>query len=246
MFPPQPGLPPGPARPRWEWIAGAGLGRRSTPWFDYVLDAGQRVPPAARGRSTRTGTATAGACGSATGDVRSLRGTHDAASRDNSSLPTAPACTSVPLRIMAQARTHKASGESSTIGAGARIRGRVTGDGDLVVAGHVEGDILVRGDVTIDDGASCTSNVEGHEVTVAGTLVGRRLGERPGHHRRHRARARQRAAASAIAIEDGAVVRRPGRLRVRAAGRARRGARGSGGDPAPLASRAADVSETGD
>jgi cytoskeletal protein CcmA (bactofilin family) len=75
---------------------------------------------------------------------------------------------------MAHARTSRgsSSGEASSIGAGARIRGRVTGDGDLVVAGHVEGDILVRGDVTIADGASCTSNVEGHEVTVAGTLSG--------------------------------------------------------------------------
>lgn len=73
---------------------------------------------------------------------------------------------------MAQTRTKLIQGSSSTIGSGARIRGRVTGDGDLVVAGHVEGDILVRGDVTIADGASCTSNVEGHEVTVAGTLSG--------------------------------------------------------------------------
>jgi cytoskeletal protein CcmA (bactofilin family) len=74
---------------------------------------------------------------------------------------------------MGQARTSKAhSDDASTIGSGARIRGRVTGDGDLIVAGHVEGDILVRGDVTIAEGASCTSNVEGNEITVAGTLSG--------------------------------------------------------------------------
>ena len=64
------------------------------------------------------------------------------------------------------------SGDTSTIGAGARIRGRITGDGDVVVAGNVEGDITVRGDVTIADGARCTSNVEGHAVTVSGTLSG--------------------------------------------------------------------------
>jgi len=74
---------------------------------------------------------------------------------------------------MGQARTSRvAPGDGSTIGSGTRIRGRVTGDGDLVVSGHVEGDILVRGDVLIADGASCTSNIEGHEVTVAGTLSG--------------------------------------------------------------------------
>jgi cytoskeletal protein CcmA (bactofilin family) len=64
------------------------------------------------------------------------------------------------------------SGDTSTVGAGARIRGRITGDGDVIVAGNVEGDIAVRGDVTIADGARCTSNVEGHTVTVAGTLSG--------------------------------------------------------------------------
>src|SRR5580700_7144314 len=108
---------------------------------------------------------------------------------------------------MAQARTHKGtrdSGDSSTISSGARIRGRVTGDGDLVVAGHVEGDILVRGDVTIVDGASCTSNVEGHEVTVSGTLAGDvaasgavTIGST--------ARIRGNVRGGTIAIEDGAV-----------------------------------------
>ena len=74
---------------------------------------------------------------------------------------------------MAQARTRTtASGEASHIGAGTRVRGRVTGDGDVVIGGHVEGDVVVQGDVTIEDGARCTSNVEGHEVSVAGELAG--------------------------------------------------------------------------
>ena len=41
-----------------------------------------------------------------------------------------------------------------------------------MIAGNVEGDIVVRGDVTIDDGAQCASNVEGHAVTVGGSLEG--------------------------------------------------------------------------
>jgi cytoskeletal protein CcmA (bactofilin family) len=74
---------------------------------------------------------------------------------------------------MAQARTkNTVSGDASLIGAGTRVRGRVTGDGDVVIGGHVEGDVVVRGDVTIEDGARCTSNVEGHAVTVAGELAG--------------------------------------------------------------------------
>ena len=77
---------------------------------------------------------------------------------------------------MGQARTSSTSrggsSETSTIGSGVRIRGRVTGDGDVVIAGQVEGDILIRGDVTIVEGASCTSNVEGHEIVVSGAVSG--------------------------------------------------------------------------
>jgi len=36
----------------------------------------------------------------------------------------------------------------------------------------VDGDIAVRGDVTIDAGARCASNVEGHAVTIAGAVEG--------------------------------------------------------------------------
>ena len=105
---------------------------------------------------------------------------------------------------MAQARTSRAhSGEATSISAGTRIRGRVTGDGDLVVAGTIEGDIHVRGDVTIADGASCASNVEGHGVTVAGALTGDvsasgsvTIGSS--------ARLRGNVSGSAVAIEDGA------------------------------------------
>jgi cytoskeletal protein CcmA (bactofilin family) len=104
---------------------------------------------------------------------------------------------------MAHARTHKASGDSSTIGSGARIRGRVTGDGNLVVAGEVEGDILVQGDVTIADGATCASNIEGHEVTIAGNLAGDVTASGAvtiGATARYRGNVR----GTAVAIEDGA------------------------------------------
>jgi cytoskeletal protein CcmA (bactofilin family) len=107
---------------------------------------------------------------------------------------------------MGQARTSRvAPGDGSTIGSGTRIRGRVTGDGDLVVAGHVEGDIHVRGDVLIADGATCTSNIEGFEVTVAGTLSGDVLASGaitigP----TARVRGNVSAKGGAISIEDGA------------------------------------------
>jgi cytoskeletal protein CcmA (bactofilin family) len=76
---------------------------------------------------------------------------------------------------MAQTRTtaRGVNGGEACIGSGARVRGRVHGDGNLVVEGHVEGELAIRGDLTIAEGASVTSDaVEAHAVTIAGTLEG--------------------------------------------------------------------------
>ncbi len=81
---------------------------------------------------------------------------------------------------MAQARTtsvtdnarHGEAGGEARIGSGTRVRGRVTGEGDVVVEGHVEGEIAVRGDLTIEHGGSVTSDIEAHAVTIAGSLDG--------------------------------------------------------------------------
>jgi len=73
---------------------------------------------------------------------------------------------------MAQARTSGTTQNEARIGVGTRIVGRVSGDGNLVVEGHVEGEIAVRGDLTIDSGGSVVSNVEAHSVVVAGSLDG--------------------------------------------------------------------------
>lgn len=83
---------------------------------------------------------------------------------------------------MAQARTTTrgtAAGEAheARIGSSAHVRGRIHGDGDLVIEGHVEGDLAIRGDLTIAEGASVKSEggghvVEAHAVTIAGELTG--------------------------------------------------------------------------
>jgi len=58
------------------------------------------------------------------------------------------------------------------IGRSTRVRGRVSGDGDLRLEGTVEGDISLTGELTITDGARATSNVEARGVTVGGELEG--------------------------------------------------------------------------
>jgi cytoskeletal protein CcmA (bactofilin family) len=80
---------------------------------------------------------------------------------------------------MAQARTTTRTGETreARIGSSARVRGRIHGDGDLLVEGQVDGDLAIRGDLTIAEGGSVKSEgsgrgVEAHAVTIAGALTG--------------------------------------------------------------------------
>jgi cytoskeletal protein CcmA (bactofilin family) len=76
---------------------------------------------------------------------------------------------------MAQARTatHRGEAGQARIGNGARVRGRIHGDGDLVVEGQVEGDVAIRGELTVAEGASVTSKaVEAQTVTIAGAFEG--------------------------------------------------------------------------
>jgi cytoskeletal protein CcmA (bactofilin family) len=115
---------------------------------------------------------------------------------------------------MAQPRTTTRGGEArdARIGSGARIRGRIHGEGDLLVEGHVEGDLTIRGDLTVSEGASVSSEtIEAQSVTIAGALEGDveasgavRIGAA--------ARVRGNVRGSAVSIEDGA--RFAGRLDV--------------------------------
>jgi cytoskeletal protein CcmA (bactofilin family) len=63
-------------------------------------------------------------------------------------------------------------GREAVIGRTTRVRGRVSGDGDLVIEGNVEGDITVRGDLTIAEGGRATSTVDADAVTLRGELDG--------------------------------------------------------------------------
>jgi cytoskeletal protein CcmA (bactofilin family) len=85
------------------------------------------------------------------------------------------ACTSFAAPNMAQTRTtpRGTDARDSRIGPGVRIRGRVHGEGSLLVEGTVEGELAIRGDLTIADGATVTCEaVEARGVTISGNLEG--------------------------------------------------------------------------
>ncbi len=60
----------------------------------------------------------------------------------------------------------------TVLGKSSRVRGRLSGDGDVIVQGVLEGDVTLRGDFTLDEGALAQGNVAAHEVTLSGTLEG--------------------------------------------------------------------------
>jgi cytoskeletal protein CcmA (bactofilin family) len=82
---------------------------------------------------------------------------------------------------MAQPRTASSTSASSsrhsastpaTIGAGTRVRGRVTGDGDVTIEGRVEGEVNLRGELVIAEGGAVVSDVEAESLRVEGSLEG--------------------------------------------------------------------------
>src|SRR6185369_6959541 len=61
---------------------------------------------------------------------------------------------------------------AAVVGKGANIRGRVTGDGDLRVEGSISGDVNLKGELTVADGAEVTADVQATSVVVEGSLEG--------------------------------------------------------------------------
>jgi cytoskeletal protein CcmA (bactofilin family) len=82
---------------------------------------------------------------------------------------------------MAQAEksaTHSAAtaqnGGTNVVNLGPRdsLNGRLDIQGDLRVAGHVEGELKASGDVTVGEGAAIQASIEGANVSVRGQVNG--------------------------------------------------------------------------
>src|SRR5215469_5945082 len=106
---------------------------------------------------------------------------------------------------MAQARSTNRNVEGR-IGAGTRVQGRIHGEGDLLVEGQIDGNVALRGDLTIAEGAVILSDeVQAHAVTIAGTLEAELTASGPVR-LAPTARVRGNLRGSAVLIEDGARV----------------------------------------
>jgi cytoskeletal protein CcmA (bactofilin family) len=59
-----------------------------------------------------------------------------------------------------------------TVGEGIQIRGNLSGSGDLVVRGRVEGQISLDNHLTIEESGFVMANVTVQSITVNGTIQG--------------------------------------------------------------------------
>jgi cytoskeletal protein CcmA (bactofilin family) len=61
---------------------------------------------------------------------------------------------------------------SAAIGRTTRIVGRLTGDGDLVVEGRIEGEVTLRGHLSVAEGGVVAAPVQATDLTVEGAVDG--------------------------------------------------------------------------
>ncbi len=72
-----------------------------------------------------------------------------------------------------KARSNTDTANVGAIGASIHIKGDVTGDEDLVIQGHVDGTVNLKGhNVTISKSAKVKANIEANQIIVEGELAG--------------------------------------------------------------------------
>src|SRR5262249_5786049 len=65
-----------------------------------------------------------------------------------------------------------AGGPTGVIGRGIQIKGSLSGSGDVLIEGRVEGQINIRDGVTIEDGGVVRADVEAASVVIQGEMAG--------------------------------------------------------------------------
>ena len=60
--------------------------------------------------------------------------------------------------------------DTTVIGRATFVRGRVNGSGDLEIAGRVEGDVTVTGDVTVEASGLVAANISARRIVVRGAV----------------------------------------------------------------------------
>ncbi len=65
-----------------------------------------------------------------------------------------------------------ASADSTIIGRGTRVRGRVTGGHDVRIEGHLEGELEATGEVVVEQGGTVGATIHARRVVVRGAVKG--------------------------------------------------------------------------
>jgi cytoskeletal protein CcmA (bactofilin family) len=65
-----------------------------------------------------------------------------------------------------------ANSNSTVIGRATVVRGRVSGSGDIEIAGRVEGDVVCSGEVIVDAGGLVAANISAARIIVRGAVKG--------------------------------------------------------------------------
>jgi cytoskeletal protein CcmA (bactofilin family) len=86
-------------------------------------------------------------------------------------IPTAPPVT-VTTRRVEEAPMTTPKGNESILSAGLTIEGKIEGNGNIRVAGRFKGNVNVKGELTIEPGASIDGEVKADTVLVGGEVRG--------------------------------------------------------------------------
>ena len=90
----------------------------------------------------------------------------------NEAVTTPPSQAPAPPRPADPIPAPKTVAKESVIAADLSIEGKIEGAGHVRIAGKFKGDVNVKGDLTVEQGAKLTGSVRAEKVTLSGELDG--------------------------------------------------------------------------